>query len=404
MEIQKIIVDFERFFPLYAGNDFVFNLSDLLDFLADGSTSETPHLNGFLPPSLLSSTKISRSASLQSQSSLIREPYSGSQYPCYPLRRSGGFGPFQLRYLYDDGSFAPLDDPNGRLRAIAPAPGDFSEFQSRLLQQNPGFSLLVFRPYTVGAYVEGGFDNVGVFVPAQFLVIDSGEWVLIESNPAFQFTFSNTSFQREANVTYFIYPEFQIFTQDRVSGSTEYAGIQITPCEDFAASNGTIARFTSLVTGQSTAQVGQRLIPVLVNVEGDKILTQSHLGSQDGSPQVDLSRFTLRKIGQSEDIFLSEITVDSEDALSQYFRTHQADGKPTFLSFVGETIYIALEEYHQLFNEQKVGDRPYFRSDSSLILDVVGAQPRQEPVQSLQIPEDFAYNVDFRVDDLSVFL
>jgi hypothetical protein len=111
------------------------------------------------------------------------------------------------------------------------------------------------------------------------------------------------------------------------------------------------------------------------------------------------------------DSLVLEVSAESSDPLVQYFFVSKQEvGKPKFLSFVRDSVYVALDEYLELNNDEIVPNRAYFRSNAEIIFRQNSDSSIENfadevaiSVMSLQIPEGFVYGADFRVDDIGVF-
>lgn len=365
VDIQQIIVEFEDFDPAYVGNGFVFNNAvsiPLSQSLADGTNGgQDFSIGGFFPDALLPGFTVVRNTQTDTISGQKNVEFNGLEFPCHSRVRQGLFS--------EEGAVVPINP------------------------DVPGSDVLVAgTPEALSAILSD--DNNGAGNPENWSIIQFGPdiWIALLANPAFYVPFDNLSLVSTGSTEYPLYPGFTQSTSDSLTFTSTYTGITIADCEGY---DPRLPGFTRNFQSSGSNSFGDRILPILANAEGSNVLCSRELGTALNSDNHDIiSR-------GSTDSLLLEVSPDSSDPLIQYFFAAKQDvGKPRFLSFVGNSVYVALEEYQQL--QQEVA-RPYFRSDSSLLLEVIGDQPIQEPVQSLQIPADLNYGVDFRIDDISFF-
>lgn len=370
MGIQRIIVSFEDFEPVYGGNGFVFNnaVDRLLgQSLANGTNEgEDFPVGGFFPDSLLlPGFTVLRETQADTTSGQDNVEFNGLEFPCHSRIRQGVFSAGVARV------------------PINPDTPDFD-------------ALGAGTPQELAAILSD--DNNGAGNPENWSIIQFGpnNWTALLANPVFPVPFENISLVSTGSTEYQLYPGFTESTSDSFAFTSTYTGITITDCEGY---DPRFPRFTRNFQSSGSNSFGDRILPIVANTEGSSILCSRELGTalNSGNHAV-ISR------AEMDSLLLLEVTAESSNPLMQYFSAAKQEvGKPRFLSFVGDSVYVAIEEYQQLLDGRAI-DRPYFRSDFSILLNVLGdQQPRQEPVTSLQIPEGLVYGVDFRIDDIGFF-
>ena len=251
-------------------------------------------------------------------------------------------------------------------------------------------------------YVFGSISNCtqgsgGVYPDGSLYQTTICDFTYIDPNGIFNVTYTNAYSSQSVAFPIRLYPLATSSVLDVGSGSSVYDGIVITPCDQFD-----FVRFRVQYRSSGSALFSDRHFPIVTNTIGDRLISLKWFGGEHpDTEQIALSRW----IGASS-LDIAEIGLVGLTDRFLLLLTDGNAGKKRHLDYIGDSLFVTMDEYEHLVNLPVGEARPYFSENAEVLLysspdsEVRFEPQRTETILSLDVA-DKIYGLDFRVEDMS---